>query len=113
METVVEYVRKNYMHEITLSDIAEKNAVSAEHLSRIFKKEIGVGFSEYINSVRLQRAEFMLKNEEGKSISEIAFACGFNDSNYFSYKFKKLYGVSPISLKRKIADNRDSGYELM
>ena len=101
VETVVEYIRKNYMHEISLSEISAQNAVSAEHLSRIFKKEIGVGFNEYINNVRLQRAEFMLKNEDGKSISEIAFACGFNDSNYFSYRFKKAYGVSPTAVKRK------------
>ena len=81
--------------------MAEKNAVSSEHLSRIFKKEIGVGFNEYINSLRLRQAEFMLRNEDGKSVSEVAFACGFNDSNYFSYRFKKAYGVSPINIKNK------------
>ena len=88
------------MHEITLSEVAGLNAVSAEHLSRIFKKELGVGFNEYINNVRLQKAEFMLRNEAGKSVSEIAFACGFNDSNYFSFRFKRAYGFSPVSLRK-------------
>ena len=101
VENVIEYIKKNYMHEISLSEVAEQNAVSGEHLSRVFKKEIGMGFNEYINSLRLQRAEFMLRNEDGKSVSEVAFACGFNDSNYFSYRFKKVYGVSPISIKNK------------
>lgn len=101
VEKVIEYIKKNFTHEITLSEVAEKNAVSSEHLSRIFKKEIGVGFNEYINSLRLRQAEFMLRNEDGKSVSEVAFACGFNDSNYFSYRFKKAYGVSPINIKNK------------
>lgn len=109
MERVVEYIGKNFMHEITLSEIARQNAVSAEHLSRIFKKELGVGFSEYLNNIRLQRAEFMLKNEEGRSISKIAYACGFNDSNYFSYRFKKVYGVSPISIKKKTCNKKSDG----
>ena len=100
IEGVIAHIKKNYMHEVSLSDMAESNAVSAEHLSRAFKKEIGVGFNEYINALRLQKAEFMLKNEEGKSVSEVAFACGFNDSNYFSYRFKKLYGVPPTSIKK-------------
>ena len=101
VEKVVEYVKKNYAREISLSNAAEKNAVSSEHLSRIFKREMGVGFNEYLNSLRLRQAEFMLRNEDGKSVSEVAFACGFNDSNYFSYRFKKAYGVSPINLKNK------------
>ena len=101
VETVIEYIKKNYMHEISLSEVAERNAVSGEHLSRVFKKETGIGFNEYVNNLRLGRAEFMLRNEDGKSISEVAFACGFNDSNYFSYRFKKFYGVSPISIKNK------------
>ena len=100
METVVEYIKENYMHEITLSEMARQSAVSPEHLSRIFKKELGIGFSEFLNNIRLQRAEFMIRNEEGRSISKIAYACGFNDSNYFSYRFKKLYGVAPTSIKK-------------
>ena len=101
VERVIKYIKKNYMHDITLCEIAEKNAVSGEHLSRIFKKETGIGFNEYVNAIRLQKAEFMLRNEDGKSVSEVAFACGFNDSNYFSYRFKKAYGVSPINVKNK------------
>ena len=101
VESIVEYIKKNYMHEISLSYVAERHAVSEEHLSRTFKKETGVGFCEFVNSLRLERAAFMLRNEDGKSVSEVAFACGFNDSNYFSYRFKKSYGVAPTCLKRK------------
>lgn len=105
IEETVGYIKENYMCEITLSEVAKMHSVSPEHLSRSFKKETGLGFSEYLNLVRLQMAEYMLKNEPGKSVSEIAYACGFNDSNYFSDKFKKTYGLSPSRLKIRLAKN--------
>ncbi len=101
VEDCVKYIQKNFMNQITLSETAKLHSVSREHLSRIFKKETGFGFSEFLTLVRLQRAETMLKSENGKTISEIAYACGFNDSNYFSDKFKKAYGIVPSDVKKQ------------
>lgn len=103
VEEVIKYIKDNYMNEISLFEVARINAISGEHLSRVFKKETGRGFNEYVSTLRLERAEFMLKNEEGKAVSEIAFACGFNDSNYFSYRFKKAYGISPSKIKTRLS----------
>lgn len=102
IEETIAFIKNNFASDISLSDIAKANSVSSEHLSRSFKRETGLGFSEYLNLVRLQRAEHMLKNEPGKSISEIAYLCGFNDSNYFSDKFKKAFGITPSKLKCKL-----------
>ena len=104
VEQVVKYIQRNYMHEIRLSQVARMLSVSAEHLSRLFKKSTGFGFNEYVTLVRLQKAEYMLKNEPGRSISEVAYACGFNDGNYFSYKFKQVYGIPPTKVRG--TDNR-------
>ncbi len=101
IEKTVRYIQENYSSEITLSDMAKNCSVSPEHLSRTFKKETGFGFSEYLTLVRLKRAEDMLKNEPGKSVNEVAFSCGFNDSNYFSYKFKNAYGKAPTQAKKR------------
>ncbi len=95
----LKYIQKNYMNEVKLSQVAKNASVSAEHLSRMFKKETGFGFNEYLTILRLQKAEFMLRNEPGRSVGEVAYACGFNDGNYFSYKFKEAYGVSPTKVK--------------
>lgn len=103
IEETVKYIQKNFMTDITLPNMAKIHSVSAEHLSRTFKKETGFGFNQYVTLVRLQKAEYMLKNEPGKSISEVAYACGFNDSNYFSDKFRKNYGISPSKAKNKIS----------
>ena len=101
IDDVVSYVKDNFSSEITLTEVAKKHFVSPEHLSRTFKRQTGFGFNEFITLVRLQRAEAMLKNENGKTISEIAYACGFNDSNYFSDKFKKFYGTSPLKYSKQ------------
>ena len=85
---------------LTLSSVANGLSVSPEHLSRTFKKETGFGFNEYITLIRLQKAESMLISDTEKTISEIAFSCGFNDSNYFSDKFKKAYGMSPLKYRK-------------
>ena len=98
--TVQEYIQNNYMNEVKLSALAEMLSVSQEHLSRMFKQETGIGFKDYLVQFRLQKAEEMLKHETGRAVSEVAYACGFNDGNYFSYKFKKAYGVSPTQIRR-------------
>ena len=90
------------MNDITLSSVAHTLSVSFEHLSRIFKKETGFGFNEYLTLVRLKEAERMLRNEPGLKISEVAFGVGFNDSNYFSYNFKAHFGVSPKNMRKKV-----------
>jgi AraC-like DNA-binding protein len=99
VESAVRYIKENYMNEVKLSSLAEKLNISPEHLSRIFKKDTGFGFSEYLTLYRLQRAEKMLFNEPGPSVGEIAYLCGFNDSNYFSYRFKERYGVPPTKAR--------------
>ena len=102
--TVQEYIQNNYMNDVKLSAIAEMLSVSHEHLSRVFKQETGIGFKDYLVQFRLQKAEDMLKHETGRAVSEVAYACGFNDGNYFSYKFKKAYGISPNQVRKKKED---------
>ena len=96
----VAFIKENYKTNITLGQIAEMHFISPEHLSRTFKKETNFGFNEFIALVRLQQAELLLKNRGNMSIAEVAYACGFNDSNYFSDKFKRTYGVSPLQYSK-------------
>jgi len=93
------YIKENYSSEITLTALAKMNSMSPEHFSRIFKRETGFGFSEYLTMVRMQKAEQMLKSSERFPVSKIAYDCGFNDSNYFSEKFKQVYGMPPMKYR--------------
>ena len=98
----LDYLSENFTSEITLGGLAQKLSVSPEHLSRIFKKETGLGFNEYLSLLRLKKAESVLKLNDNRSISEVAFSCGFNDSNYFCEKFKAVYGMSPLKFKKSL-----------
>ena len=107
IENAVNFVQKNYSSPfISLSQTAKSFSVSPEHFSREFKKETGFGFCEYVNLLRLKRAEQLLKQNMKLSVTEISEKCGFNDSNYFSVKFKKMYGVSPKKMQQKLKENR-------
>ena len=98
----IRYMQKNFTGELTLPEVANRFFISPEHLSRMLKKETGFGFSEYLNLLRLQYAETLLQQSDKLSISEISEQCGFNDSNYFSVKFKKQYGVSPKKRQQEL-----------
>ena len=93
------YLQQNFASDLTLAELARFCAVSPEHFSRLFKRETGVGFRDYLNLLRLQRAEQLLKQQRDRSVAQIAAECGFGDSNYFSVKFKKMYGISPKQLQ--------------
>lgn len=95
IEEAVNYVQENYHLPVTLVETARRFSVSPEHFSRMFKKETGFGFCKYLNSVRLQQAEKLLRESDKPNITKIAAQCGYDDSNYFSKKFKEMYGVSP------------------
>lgn len=101
VESALTYIRSNYTSKLTLAEAAKHCAVSPEHLSRVFKKETGFGFNEYLNILRLKKAEAILKSDSNKSIAQVALLCGFNDSNYFSNVFKKNYGISPSKVKQQ------------
>lgn len=98
---ILNYVRSNYKSRLTLDEVSLHFSLTSEHFSRLFKKETGLNFSEYRTMLRLQEAERLLRGGLRMSITEIAEESGFNDSNYFSQKFKEYYGVPPSKLGKK------------
>lgn len=101
IEKAINYMKTNFNATVTLPDVASMCNISPEHFSRIFKQETGFNFSEYLNLLRLKKAHSMLRHREKESVAKIASMCGFNDSNYFSVKFKQMYGISPKKLQMR------------
>ena len=101
VKKIAAYVRQNFSSQITLASVAADNFISPEHLSRSFKQKAGKGFNEFLSEVRLEEAKKLLEADNKMSISEIAYSCGFNDSNYFSDKFKKAYGIPPLKYRKE------------
>ena len=98
-----QYMTANSAENLTLESMARRAMLSESHFSRLFKSTTSIGFKEYLNMLRVREAQRLLLNTSA-SVCEIAFSCGFNDSNYFSNSFKKITGITPLEyrkLKRK------------
>ena len=92
------YLEANYTQNYSLHDFAEHSHISEEHLSRLFRKEVGTTLTTYIGDLRTQKAAELLKTTQ-LSISEIAMYVGYSDSNYFVKVFKKRYGMTPSAYR--------------
>ncbi len=99
---ILNYLKNNFRGPCELSTAASRFSLSPEHFSRLFKKETGLNFSEYRTMLRLREAERLLKSGSHRTVTEVASEAGFNDSNYFSQKFKEHYGVSPSRLRKNL-----------
>ncbi len=88
------HIHSHYGDELSLEDIAGITNVSARHLRRIFSEIYGMSPGCYLKNVRLQEACRLLEFTS-RHITEIAFSCGFGDSNYFSRLFRSVYNCSP------------------
>lgn len=97
-ERAAKYIFKNYAKPLTLKDVASYVNLSPTYFSKKFMLDTGFGFNEYLSNVRLQHAcELLIQTR--KTITEIAFLCGYNDSNYFGDVFKKTKGISPSNYR--------------
>lgn len=88
-------VRNKYMDsEISLDTVCSELGVSNSYFSSVFKKETGKAFISYLTDYRMDIAAELMLNTNDKSYT-IAEKVGYQDANYFSYVFKKRFGVSP------------------
>ena len=102
VEQAIAYLKNNYSSDVNINELAQSLSLSAAHLSRTFKSETGLGIKEYLIMYRLKQAELMLIEYPSKPISEIAYDCGFNDSNYFASCFRKAVGVTPTEFRKTV-----------
>lgn len=82
------------LSSISLREISQEIPIDYFWLSRVFKKRLGISFTEYLNREKCSRAKKLLLYTH-KNISEVAFAAGFKSVQYFEKVFKKLTGISP------------------
>ena len=101
IDNVVTEIREHYMEDISLTSLAGKYNVSMGRLSEMIKEHLKVNFSDYIATLRIQRAKELLR-DDSLSIQEIAEIVGYNDYFYFTKVFKKVAGISPSKYRKSI-----------
>ena len=91
----IAYIDENYMNEsCTLGDVAEALSVNSSYLSTMFSKEMDTTFVKFLTAKRLEKARDLLAKERMHT-ADVAAAVGYKDSHYFSFVFRKMYGMSP------------------
>ncbi len=96
-QNTIRCITENFASEIKIDQLADSYGVSASYLSRIFKKDVGMGIHEYLTKYRILQASYLLK---AHSVTETAFLCGFSESSYFISVFKKHFGCTPMAYKQ-------------
>lgn len=94
MGEVLSYINRHYAETIRLEQLAAKANMSVNHFLRMFKVVTGQSPIGFLLQTRLEKAKEIIRNSS-LPISQIAYQCGFQDSNYFSRQFKKHFGISP------------------
>lgn len=102
---VKNYISTHYQDELRLPELAGIAGMSPSAFSRFFKLHTGRNLSEYIIDLRLGYASRQLV-DTAKSVSEISFACGFNNLSNFNRIFKKKKGCSPTEFRENYRKTR-------
>ncbi|MFC6331923.1 response regulator [Paenibacillus septentrionalis] len=98
---IVSYIEMNYNEELTLQDIADTFQISREYISRKFKQDYAISFTDYVTSFRLNKAKSLLQNQHLK-LNQIAEMVGIPDVKYFSKVFKKHEGMTPNEYRKTL-----------
>lgn len=101
---IINYINEHYAENFSLSDLAAMENLSVPYLSQFFDKYMGVKFTQYYNSIKLEHAVNDLISTKD-SIETIAIRNGFTESHAFIRAFKKQYQMLPSAFRKQQAKN--------
>lgn len=105
IQQAVDFIDQHFTEDLTLNTVSDHVFLNREYLSRQFKKEVGMNFSEYLTALRLKRAKELLETTNLR-ISEVAMQIGIPNISYFSTIFRKEFNCSPTDVRaRKGTEN--------
>lgn len=99
MQVVIDYIDANLERPLPVEDLAKVSGFSRAHFSRVFADSEGVPPAEFVLQQRMQRAAKLLTKAAFMPVKEVAIMSGFDDANYFSKVFRRIYGINPTEFR--------------
>lgn len=100
-QRILAYLEKHYMQDLSLEHLAGLMDLHPHYISRLFKKETGDNFVNYLNGLRIREAQKLLIHQQHLTVQAIGQRVGFESNHYFSKVFKKFTGVTPGSYREE------------
>jgi len=97
------HLGRHYAEPIALDVLAWHSNISPSHLSFLFRSAIGIPFKTLLCHIRIHQACGLLKDEERRTVTDIALSVGFSDLSYFEKSFRRIVGQSPREFRRATA----------
>lgn len=86
-------ISKKYFEKLTLKKVADELGITPSYLCSVYKKAMGIGFSEKLTEIRMEKARELVSNTD-LNASEIAQTIGFDDESHMRKQFKRYFGAS-------------------
>ncbi|ERL64769.1 response regulator transcription factor [Schleiferilactobacillus shenzhenensis] len=97
---ILELLENEYDTNLTLEYLSEQVHLVPSYLGTLFKKEVGISFSRYLNELRMKKAAELLRQTNIRVVNVASFV-GISDSSYFGKVFRQQYGVTPAEYRKK------------
>lgn len=101
IEEAIKYIGENFREKLTLETVATKVFVNPKYFSHVFKKEMGIAFTDYIIQLRIQYACRLLETSNYQAY-RISLECGFSDPSYFNRVFCAKMNMTPQNYRKSI-----------
>ena len=101
IKKALEFINNNTERQLSLEDVCKSIHLSKSYTTRLFRKEMNMTVTDYINRQKLELSKSLLADNT-LSLQEVSSRVGYNNYCYFSKIFKKQYGVSPIDMRKRL-----------
>lgn len=111
IQNAIRYINMHFCENITMSSVATLFYTQEQYFCTKFHEVMGVTFTEYLRSLRLDHASNIVKHTV-LPIKEIYSSCGYQSRSHFMREFKKYYGISPMQMRKEYNSNQPPNFLL-